>query len=240
MHIRTDQRVLLLLTRGGLPMGYPSPVTRIVPKKTGYNIRPSGQKPRRTPSERDGWLAEMRYAVAQRKMSDPTEADIAEIRAAIGDNGAFAEFSDPNEAALFSVMLTLRRKLEVYRSEKELAAKLSKAHGLLSGVADEIREVGWTTAAEARQINEADNILLGIIQSIAGEPKVFDGRTVGSRRKRDEAVTIANCLKPFRAVVPGVKADDWLDLEGRLARYMSGKEIDPGSLKRRRQRARAT
>jgi hypothetical protein len=36
-----------------------------------------------------------------------------------------------------------------------------------------------------------------------------------------------------------VKADDWLDLEARLARYMSGKKIRPEGLKRRRQRARA-
>ena len=53
-------------------------------------------------------------------------------------------------------------------------------------------------------------------------------------------MTIANCLKVFKAVVPGVKADDWHDLEARISRYMSGKEIDPDSLKKRRQRARAT
>jgi hypothetical protein len=186
----------------------------------------------------------MRYVVAQRKWFDPTEADKAKIRAAIGDNEAFTKVCPAAEYDLFSVILTLRRKLEVYgenvRSEKELAAKLSKAHGLLSVVADEMREVGWTTAAEARQINDVADMLLGIIQIIAAEPRVFDGRTVGSLRKRDEAVTIANCLKPFRAVVPGVKADGWLDLEARIAHYMSGKEIDHDSLKKRRQRARAT
>jgi hypothetical protein len=60
-------------------------------------------------------------------MFDPTEADILEMRAAIGDNGAFAKFSKANETLLFSVMLTLRRKLEVYgervRSEQERALR---------------------------------------------------------------------------------------------------------------------
>ena len=213
--------------------------------KVGCNIRPLVQKPRRTPSERNAWLAEMRYVVTQKKRFDPTEADKAEIRAAIGDNGAFAKFSDANLGAkLFSDILTLGRKLEVHRenvrSEKELTAELPKIHSRLSGVADKMREVGWTTAAEARQINEAADILLGIIQAIAAEPKVFDGRTVGSRRKRDEAVTIAKCLKCFKADVPGVKADDWRDLEARLVRYMSGKKISSEGLKGRRQRARAT
>jgi hypothetical protein len=225
---------------------------RIVPKKAGYDIRSSRQKPLRTSSEREAWLAKMRLAVAQKEMFDATEADIAEMRAAIGDNGAFVKFSDANEALLFSVMLTLRRKLEIYgervRSEQQRAgpllsvlAKLSKAHDLLGVAADEMSEVSGTTVAEARQeINEVARSLLGTIRRIAAEPKVFDRRTIESRRKRDEAVTIANCLKGFKAVVRGVKAADWLDLEGRIVRYMSGKEIEPESLKRRRQRARAT
>jgi hypothetical protein len=212
-------------------------------KKAGYNIRPSGKKPRRTSSERAAWLAKMRRAVAQKEIFDPTEADIQEIRAAIGDNGAFAKFSKANEALLFSVILTLGRKLEVHgenvRFEKELAAEVSKTHGRLSVVADKMREAGWTTAVEARRITEAADILLGIIQSIAAEPKAFDGRSVGSRRKRDEAVTVANCLKGFKAVVPGVKANAWHDLEARISCYMSGKEIDPDILKKRRQRTRA-
>jgi hypothetical protein len=208
----------------------------------GYNICPTGQKPQRTPSEREAWLAEMRYVVAQRKWFDPTEADKAEIRAAIGDNGAFAKFSAADEVELFSVFLTLGRKLEVHgenaRFEKELAAEVSETHGRLSVVADKMREAGWTNNAEARQLNEAANTLLGISQSIATVPRAFDGRTVRSRRKWDEGVSNANCLKLFRARVPGVKADDWRDLEARLVRYMSGKKIDPDSLKRRRQRAR--
>ena len=212
-------------------------------KKVDYNIRPSGQKPQRTPAERDAWLAEMRYAVVQKKRFDPTEADRAEIRAAIGDNEAFAKFSDANEAKLFRDILTLGRKLEVHgenaRFEKELAAEVSKTHGLLSVAADKMREAGWTTAAEARRINEAADILLGIIQAIAAEPKAFDGRSVDSRRKRDEGVSIADCLKGFKAVVHGVKEADWRDLEGRIARYTSGKEIDPDTLKKRRQRTRA-
>ena len=196
------------------------------------------------PSERDAWLAEMRYVVAQRRWFDPTEADTAEIRAAISDNGAFAEFSGADEAELFSVFLTLRRKLEIHgenvRFEKKLAAEVCKTHGRLSVVADKMREAGWTTNAEARQLNEAANILLGISQSIAAEPRAFDGRSVGSRRKRDEGEAVANCLKPFRARVPGVKADDWYDLEARLVRYMSGKKLKPESLHKRRQRTRAT
>ena len=59
--------------------------------------------------------------------------------------------SDANKALLFSVMLTLRRKLEVYgervRFEQERAGPLlsvlqmSKTHGLLSMAADEMSEV---------------------------------------------------------------------------------------------------
>jgi hypothetical protein len=135
-------------------------------------------------------------------------------------------------------VLTLRRKLEVYgesaMSEKERAAKLSKIHGLLSVAADVMNEVGLTTDAEALQTP------LGFIQRIAAEPKVFDGRTIGSRRKRDEAATIANFLKVFKAVVREVKAVEWLDLEARIARYISGKKLEPESLHKRRQRARAT
>ena len=120
----------------------------------------SGQKPRRTSSERIAWLAKMRLAVARKEMFDPAEADIAEMRAVIGDNKAFAKFSGANETLLFCVMLTLKRKLEVYgervRSEQErtgagrsVLAKLSKVHGLLSAAADEMNEVGGTIAAGA-------------------------------------------------------------------------------------------
>ena len=40
-------------------------------------------------------------------------------------------------------------------------------------------------------------------------------------------MTFANCLKVFKAVVPGVKADDSHDLEARISCYMNGKEIGP-------------
>jgi hypothetical protein len=244
MHFSADQAVLLPLTVTAYPWPPGPSAKRTMLKKVGYNIRPSGQKPRRTPSERDAWLAEMRYVVAQKRWFDPTEADKAEIRAAIGDNEAFAEFSAADGTLLFSIILTLQRKLEVHgenaRSEKELAAKLPKAHGLLSVVADKMREAGWTNNAEAWLLNEAANILLGIIQAIAAVPRAFDGRSVGSRRKRDEGVSIAACLEPFRARVPGVKADDWHDLEARLIRYMTGKKLKPESLHKRRQRTRAT
>ena len=168
----------------------------------------------------------MRRAVAQKEMFDPTEADIQEMRAAIGDNGAFAKFSDANKALLFSVMLTLRRKLEVYgerlKFEQEPAGPLLKAlvgvvaavdnsHGVLGKVANEMSEVKGITVSEAwRKIIEFANMAVFLgesTQTIAAEPKVFDGRTIGSRRKRDEAMTIANCLKVFKAVVPGVKAE---------------------------------
>jgi hypothetical protein len=73
-------------------------------RKSKADIRPSGQKPLRTSSERAAWLAKMRLAVAQKEMFDPTEADIAEMRAVFGDNKAFAAFSDANEA------LTIQRR----------------------------------------------------------------------------------------------------------------------------------
>ena len=228
-----------------------------MPKKAGYNIRPSVKEPRRTSSERAAWLAKMRRAVAQKEILDPTEADIQEMRTAIGDNGAFAKFSDANKALLFSVTLTLRRKLEVYgellKFEQERAGPLLKtlmavvadvdnSHGILGKAADEMSEVKGITVSEAwRKIIEFANMAVFLgesTQRIAAKSKVLDGRTIGSRRKRDETMTFANCLKVFKTVVPGVKADDWHDLEARISCYMSGKEIDPDSLKKRRQRAR--
>ena len=88
--------------------GHPH-ATRIVPKKAGYDVRPSGQKAPKDVIGGAAWLAKMRRAVAQKEIFDPTEADIEEMRTAIGDDGAFADLSDANKALLFSVMLTLRR-----------------------------------------------------------------------------------------------------------------------------------
>ena len=82
-----------------------------MPRKGWLHIRAFEPK---DASERDAWLAKMRRAVAQKEMFDPTEADIAEMRAAIGDNRAFEKLSDANKALLFCVMLTLREQLEVY------------------------------------------------------------------------------------------------------------------------------
>ena len=72
-----------------------------------------------------------------------------------------------------------------------------------------------------------------------GQAKVFDRRKMGSRRKRDEAAMIANCLKPSRSLCPakyegGSPGDE---LEVRIVRYMSGKETEPEAFRKRLARA---
>jgi hypothetical protein len=237
-------------SRGGLPLACRFPCDAQMPKKAGYNIRLSGQKPPRTPTERGEFLATMRWAKAQKRMASPTLDAIQEMEAVIGDNAAFAAFPPEYKALLFEGVFTLRLKLQVHgesvRFVEELTSplrsvltKLSKAHILLSGAADEMSEVGGTTLAEARQeISKHADALPGIIQTIEDVPKNFDWRRVGRLRKRDEAFAINNVIKFFRTRVPKVKARDWHELEARLVRYTSGIEIDPDSLKMRRQRAR--
>ncbi len=107
-------------------------------------------------------------------------------------------------------------------------------HGLLSVAADEMSEIRGTTVGEAwRKIIECANTanwLREIIQRISEEPKVYDKRTIRSRRQRHEAIMIRDCLKVVGVVVRkkgpdeyGREGDPGLKLAVRIALYTSGK-----------------
>jgi hypothetical protein len=186
----------------------------------------------------------------QRALAEPTEDDIQEMRAAIGDDPTFARLSDASKSLMFCAMLTIRRRLEIYdglvKFEEEEAGPLLSAltrlivtvpgyHGLLSVAADEISEVRGTTVNEAwRTIVECVNtveLLRGIFERISARPKVYDKRTIRSRRQRHEAVMIRDCLKlvgvDLRKTGPdeyGREGDEGLKLAVRIVRYTSGKQ----------------
>jgi hypothetical protein len=200
--------------------------------------------------ERAAWLASMLRMAEQRALAEPTEDDIQEMRAAIGDDPTFAKLSDANKALLFCAMLMIRRRLMIYdelvKFEEEepgpllsaltaIVAVMPNYHGLLSVIADEMSEVGGTTVSEAwRKIVEFDDtaeLLRGLTHRISAQPRVYDKRTIRSRRQRHEAVLIRDCLKPvgvdLRKTGPdeyGREGNEGLKLAVRIVRYTSGKQ----------------
>jgi hypothetical protein len=199
--------------------------------------------------ERAAWLTSMLRLSDQKALVDPSDGDIQEMRAAIGDDPAFAKLSDANQALLFSAMLTIRRRLKIYdelvKFEEEqpgpllsaltaIVAVMPNYHGLLSVVADEMSESEATAVSEAwGKIVEFHNMadfLREIISRISAEP-AYDRRTIRSRRQRHEAVMIRDCLKivgvDLRKTGPdeyGSEGDEGLKLAVRIVRYTSGKE----------------
>jgi hypothetical protein len=172
------------------------------------------------------------------------------MRAAIGDNQTFARLLDADKDHMFSAMLTVRHRLQIYdelvKFEEEdpspllsaltaIVAAVPNYHGLLSEVADEMREGGETPVGDSwRKIVEFANtaeLLRESIQRISAKPKVYDMRKVRSRRQRHEAVMIRDCLKllgvDLRMTGPdeyGREGDDGLKLAVRIVRYTSGKQ----------------
>ena len=199
--------------------------------------------------ERAAWLATMLRIANARAMADPADDDKQEMRAAIGDNQTFARLLDADKDHLFSAMLTVRHRLQIYdelvKFEEEdpspllsaltaIVAAVPNYHGLLSEVADEIGEISEISVGEAwRKIVEfADmaELLRDVIQRIASRPRVYDKRTIRSRRQRHEAVMIRDCLKlvgvNLRKTGPdeyGSEGDEGLKLAARIVRYTSGK-----------------
>jgi hypothetical protein len=200
--------------------------------------------------ERAAWLATMLRIANAGAMADPTYDDKQEMRAAIGDNQTFARLLDADKGDLFSAMLTIRHRLQIYdelvKFEEEdlspllsaltaIVAAIPNYHGLLSVVADEMRDGGETPVSESwRKIVEFANtaeLLREIIVRISAKPKVYDMRKIRSRRQRHEAVMIRDCLKlrgvDLRLTGPdeyGREGDDGLKLAVRIVRYTSGKQ----------------
>jgi hypothetical protein len=150
----------------------------------------------------------------RKKLVDPTDEDIQDMRAKIGDNLSFARLADANKSDLFCAMLTIRHKLQIYddlvKSEEEelgpllsalasLVAAIPNCHGLLTRAVVEMSETCGTTVGDAwRMIDGLANSaqsLLEIIQVIPDEPTVYDKRLVRSLRQRDQAEMIRDCLK---------------------------------------------
>jgi hypothetical protein len=99
----------------------------------------------------------------RKKLVDPTDEDIQDMRAKIGDNLSFARLADANKSDLFCAMLTIRRKLQIYddliKSEEEelgpllsalasLVAAIPNCHGLLTRAVVEMSETYGTTVGE--------------------------------------------------------------------------------------------
>jgi hypothetical protein len=141
-------------------------------------------------------------------------------------------------------MLAIRGRLRIYdelvKFEEEeprpllsalmaIVATIANYHGVLSVVADEISEISEISVGEAwRKIVEfADmtELLRDVIQRIASRPRVYDKRTIRSRRQRHEAVMIRDCLKlvgvNLRKTGPdqyGSEGDEGLKLAARIVR----------------------
>jgi hypothetical protein len=75
----------------------------------------------------------------RKKLVDPTDEDIQDMRAKIGDNLSFARLADANKSDLFCAMLTIRRKLQIYddlikSEEEELGPLLSALASLVAAI----------------------------------------------------------------------------------------------------------
>ena len=158
-------------------------------KKASGDIRLMAQGPS---FERAAWLATMLRIANARAMAEPSDDDKQEMRAAIGDNQTFARLLDADKDRLFSAMLTVRHRLQIYdelvKFEEEepgpllspltaIVAAIPNYHGVLSVAADEIGEVHGTSVGEAwRKIVEfADmaQFLRDVIQRIAAKPRIL-------------------------------------------------------------------
>jgi hypothetical protein len=114
--------------------------------------------------ERAAWLANMLHIADKKKIADPTDADIEEMREAIGGDPTFEKLSEGNKTLLFCAMLTMRQRLQIYdklvKFEEEepgpllslltrMVATIPNYHGLLTVAADEMSEIDGITVHEA-------------------------------------------------------------------------------------------
>ena len=229
-------------------------------KKTSGDISLMAQGPS---FERAAWLATMLRIANARAMADPTDDDKQEMRAAIGDNQTFAKLLDADKDRLFSAMLTVRRRLQIYdelvKFEEEepgpllsaltaIVAAIPNYHGVFSVAADEIGEVHGTSVGEAwRKIVEFADIaqlLRDVIQRIAAKPECLRQAHNTSRRQRHEAVMIRDCLKAVGVDLHktgpdeyGGEGDEGLKLAVRIVRYTSGRQPELHAFRTRLSRA---
>lgn len=198
----------------------------------------------------------------KKEIVTPTESDVQDMRTKIGDSPPFNRLSPVDQNLLLSVINTLRLKLQVYddypklREEKpgplltattQLVAATS-SYGLMAVVADKMsKKLGITIDDAQAKISEAVETvktMREIVQKAPAQPKVYDKRTVRSRRQRDEAATICNCLKSFGITFSKTgpdeyqgKGDEGLELIARLIHCTSGKRPSLHALRRRLTRA---
>jgi hypothetical protein len=215
--------------------------------------------------QRAAWLANMARIADRREIADPTDDDVQEMRRAIGDDLTFEKLSDANKTLLFRAMLTIRQRLQIYdelvKFEEEepgpllsaltgMVATIPNYHGLLSVAADEMSEIGRTTVHEAwRKIVECANtekLLQDIVRRISAKPKVYDKRTIRSRRQRHEALMIRDCLKVIGVDLHetgpdeyGREGDPALKLAVRIVLYTSGTQPKLHAFRTRLSRARS-
>jgi hypothetical protein len=166
----------------------------------------------------------MLHLADQKVLANPTDAHIQGMRAAIGDDPAFAKLSDANKALLFSAMLTIRVRRQIYdelvkfehedpapllRSITDVVATMPKYHSILSVVADDMSENYGMTVSESWQtitgIANAADMLRQSLERISGEvcqrrtgkPKVYNGHTIRRLQQQYETVAIRDCLRAF-------------------------------------------
>jgi hypothetical protein len=212
--------------------------------------------------ERASRLAKALGRRGQKEIIAPTENDVQDMRSKIGDSPPFNRLSGANQDLLLYAIHTLRLKLQVYddypkmREEKPgtlltATTKLIAAtstYGLMTVVADKMsKKIGITIDEAQVKINEAIEtvrLMREIVQEAPARPKVYDKRTVRSRRQRDEAVTIRNCLKIFGISVRKTGPDEYLgkgneelELIARIIHCTSGRKPGLHALRRRLTRA---
>jgi hypothetical protein len=213
------------------------------------------------PFEGIAWLAKRRRAADQKKLSDPTEADIAEMRRAIGDDQTFEKLSESNKTLLFCAMLTIRAQLKIYGEdamfeEKSVYPVLSALIALklaipnasvpFRTVSDEMSEERGITVPEAEQkmvefFDMADYVLKKF-QGIVATPDI---RKMRSLHMQHEAGMIADCLERLDVEVPlsgedsyGRKGSPGVRLAVRIVRYTSGRRTETGAFRKMVARAR--
>jgi hypothetical protein len=204
-------------------------------------------------------LANARYMAERKELVDPNALDIQQMCSKIGDNVSFAKLSGADKSDLFSAILTIRRRLEIYddlvnfegeelgpllSALSNLVAALPNYHGLLAKAVDEASEICGATVRDAwRMISEFANSaqsLLAIIEKISDEPRAYDKRSIRSRQQRHEAQMIRDCLAISGIEVVksgpdeyGNKGNDGLELMARIVHYTSGKKPTPNQLRMR-------
>ena len=140
--------------------------------------------------ERAAWLGNMLRMADRKEIADPTDDDIQEMREAIGDDPTFEKLSDANKTLLFSAMLTIRQRLQIYdelvKFEEEepgpllsaltgIVATIPNYHGLLSVAADEMSEIRGITVrrgvAEDNRVRQHRKIAAGDHSEDFGQAK---------------------------------------------------------------------